>query len=84
MTKALRVSAARAALEEIVEAGRKSERQERVSTGGLLQQRKRNLSYEEIRELAGYHAERGSLPPGYSNTQASHIREPARQRRKPP
>ena len=65
MTKALRVSAARAALEEIVEAGRKSERQERVSLGGLLQQRKRNLSYEEMRELAGYHAERGSLPPGF-------------------
>ena len=64
MTKARHVSAVRAALDEIVEAGRKSERQEGVSLGGLLQQRKRNLSYEEIRELAGYHAERGSLPPG--------------------
>ncbi len=73
MTKALHVSAARAALEEIVEAGRKNERQERVSLGGLLQQRKSNLSYEEIRELTGHHAERGSLPPGYSNTQASHF-----------
>ena len=78
-------AARRTALDEIVQAGRAGKRQERwVVLGGLLQQGKRNLSYEEIRELAGYHAERGSLPPGYSNAQASHVREPKRQRRKPP
>ena len=62
-------------LEEIVEAGRTKKRQERwLVLGGFLQQEgKRNLSYEEIRELAGYHAEKGSLPPGYTNTRASHL-----------
>ena len=72
-------------LDEIVEAGRTKKRQERwVVLGGLMQQGKRNLSYEEIRELAGYHAEKGSLPPGYTNTRASHLRQPTGQRRKPP
>ncbi len=75
---------ARTALNEIVAAGRTKKRQERwVVLGGLLQQGKRNLSYEEIRELAGYHAERGGLPPGCTNAQASHVREQKRQRRKP-
>ena len=76
---------ARTALDEILQAGRVHQRQERwVVLGGLLQQGKRNLSYQEIRELAGYHAERGGLPPGYTDAQASHLREPTRQRRKPP
>ena len=35
--------------------------------GGLLMQGKRNLSYEEIRELAGYHADKSALPSGYHN-----------------
>ena len=76
---------ARAALDEILAAGRTKQWQEGwVVPGGLLQQGKGNLSYEEIRELAGRHAERGSLPPGYSNTRSSHVRELERQRRKPP
>ncbi len=45
---------ARTALDEILAAGRTKKRQERwVVLGGLLQQGKRNLSYEEIREQAG-------------------------------
>ncbi len=76
---------ARAELEEIVAAGRSKQRQERwVVLGGLLQQWKRKLSYEETRELAGYHAEKGSLPPGYHNARSPHLREPERKRRKPP
>ena len=56
---------ARTALDELMAVGRSKKKQERwVVLGGLLQQGKRNLSYEEIRELAGYHAEKGSLPPG--------------------
>ena len=40
---------ARTALDEILAAGRTTKRQERwVVMGGLLQQGKRNLSYEEI------------------------------------
>ena len=75
---------ARTALDEIVAAGRTRKRQERwVVLGGLMQQGKRNLSYQEIRELAGYHAEKGSLPPGYANARSPHLLEPQRQRRKP-
>ena len=55
---------ARTALDEIA-AGAKKRQERWVVLGGLLQQGKRNLSYEEIRERAGYHAEKGSLPPGY-------------------
>ena len=76
---------ARTALDEILAAGRTKKRQERwVVLGGLLQQGKRNLSYEEIREQAGYHAEKGSLPPGYHNARSPHLGEPERKRRKPP
>ena len=47
-------AARRTALDEIVQAGRAGKRQERwVVLGGLLQQGKRNLSYEE-KQLA-YH-----------------------------
>ena len=76
---------ARTALNEIVAAGHTKKLQERwVVLGGRLQQGKRNLSYEEIRQLAGYHAENGSIPPGYSNTRASHLSEPKRERQEPP
>ena len=76
---------ARTALDEIVAAGRTRKRQERwVVLGGLMQQGKRNLSYQEIRELAGYHAEKGGLPPGCTNARSPHLLEPQRQRRKPP
>ena len=75
----------RRALDEILAKGRTKRRQERwVVLGGLLMQGKRNLSYEEIRELAGYHAEKGGIPSGYSNTRTSHFPEPKRQRGKPP
>ena len=74
---------ARTALDELMAAGRTKKRQERwVVLGGLLQQGKRNLSYEEIRELTGYHAEKGSLPPGYTNARPSDVRKPKRERRK--
>ena len=76
---------ARAALDEIMAKGRTKQLQEHwVVLEGRLQQGKRNLSYEEIRELAGYHAERGGIPSGYTNTRSSNISEPKRQRRKPP
>ena len=75
---------AKATLDAIAAEGARKQHEKWVVLGGLLQQGKRTLSYEEMRELAGYHAERGSLPPGYSNTQASHLREPTRHRRKPP
>ena len=75
--------ARRTALDELLAKGRTKTRQERwVVLGGLLMQGKRNLSYEEIRELAGYHAEKGALPPGYNNARTSHLREPDRKRRK--
>ncbi len=76
---------ARAALDEIMAMGRTKKLQERwVVLEGRLQQGKRNLSYEEIRELAGYHAENGRIPPGYKNARSSNISEPKRERRKPP
>ena len=72
----------RTALDEILAKGRTKTRQERwVVLGGLLMQGKRDLSYEE-RELAGYHAEKGTLPPGYNDARSSHLPEPDRKRRK--
>ena len=74
----------RTALDEILVKGQTKKRQERwVVLGGLLMQGKRNLSYEEIRELAGYHADKTSVPSGYHNARPPHLREPDRQRRKP-
>ena len=74
----------RTALDEILAKGRTKTRQERwVVLGGLLMQGKRNLSYEEIRELAGYHADKTAVPSGYHNARSPHLREPDRQRRKP-
>ncbi len=78
------VGDARTALDEIMAKGRTKKRQERwVVLGGLLMQGKRNLSYEEIRELAGYHADKSALPSGYSNTRPPHFSEPVGKRRKP-
>ena len=75
---------ARAALEEIAAKGRAKQLQEPwVVLGGRLLQGKRNLSYEEIRELAGYHAKKG-VPSGYTNARSSHFPESKRERRKPP
>ena len=72
---------ARTALDELMAAGRTKKRQERwVVLGGLLQHGHRKLSYEEIRELAGYHAEKGSLPPGYARP--PDVRKPKREHRK--
>ena len=72
----------RTALDEIMAKGRTKKRQERwVVLGGLLMQGKRNLSSEEIRELAGYHADKSALPPGYSNARPPHLSEPVGKRR---
>ena len=73
---------ARTALDEIMAKGRTKTRQERwVVLGGLLMQGKRNLSYEEIRELAGYHADKSALPSGYSNARPPHFSKPVGKRR---
>ena len=73
--------ARRTALDEILVKGQAKKRQELwVVLGGLLMQGKRNLSYEEIRELAGYHADRTALPPGYSDTRSSDLREQDRRK----
>ena len=76
------VQADRTALDELMAKGLKHKKQERwVVLGGLLMQGKRNLSYEEIRELAGYHADTGALPSGYHSARPSHISEPVGKRR---
>ena len=73
----------RTALDEILAKGRTKTRQERwVVLGGLLMQGKRNLSYEEIQKLAGYHADKTAVPSGYHNARPSHLPEPDRKRRK--
>ena len=73
---------ARTALDEIMAKGRTKKRLERwVVLGGLLMQGKRNLSYEAIRELAGYHADKSALPSGYSNARPPHLSEPVGKRR---
>jgi len=73
---------ARTALDEIMAKGRTKKRQERwVVLGGLLMQGQRNLSYEEIRELAGYHADKSALPSGYHNARPPHFSEPVVKRR---
>ena len=76
------VQADRTALDELMAKGLKHKKQERwVVLGGLLMQGKRNLSYEEIRELAGYHADKSALPNGYSNTRAPDFPKPVGKRR---
>ena len=72
---------ARAALEEILAKGRLKQRQKWVALGGRLVQEKRNLSYEEIREIAKRDDKKG-LSSGYSDPRTPYISEPQRQRRK--
>ncbi len=65
------VQADRTALDELMAKGLKHKKQERwVVLGGLLMQGHQTPSYEEIRELAGYHADQNALPNGYSNTRS--------------
>ena len=72
----------RTALDELMAKGRTKKRQERwVVLGGLLMQAKRNLSYEEIRELAGYHADKSALPSGYHSARPPDISKPVGKRR---
>ncbi len=72
----------RTALDELMAKGRTQKRQERwVVLGGLLMQGKRNLSYEEIWELAGYHADTSALPSGYSTARPPPLSEPVVKRR---
>jgi len=68
-----KVQSDRTALDELMAKGMKHKKQERWTVlGGLLMQGHRTPSYEEIRELAGYHADK-ALPNGYSNARASDI-----------
>ena len=71
---------AQATLDAIAAEGARKRHEKWIVFGGLLQQGKRHLSYKEIRELAGYNAKKGNRPPGYSDTQASHLRETTRKR----
>ena len=72
----------RTALDEIMAKGRTKKRQERwVVLGGLLMQGHRTPSYEEIRELAGYHADKNALPSGYSNTRSPDLSKQVGKRR---
>ena len=67
------VQSDRTALDELMAKGIKHKKQERwVVLGGLLMQGHRTPTYEEIRELAGYHADK-ALPNGYPNARASDI-----------
>ena len=70
----------RTALDELMAKGLKHKKQERwIVLGGLLMQGHRTPSYEEIRELAGYHAD--TLPSGYSNTRSPDVSKPIGKRR---
>ncbi len=76
------VQADRTALDELMAKGLKHKKQERwVVLGGLLMQGHRTPTYEEIRELAGYHADKNALPSGYSNTRSSDLSEQVGKRR---
>ncbi len=68
------VQADRTALDELMAKGLKHKKKERwVVIGGLLMQGNRTPSYEEIRELAGYHADKSALPSGYTNSRSSDV-----------
>ena len=76
------VQADRTALDELMAKGRTHKKHERwVVLGGLLMQGHRTPSYEEIRELAGYHADKSALPNGYSNSRAPDVSKPVGKRR---
>ena len=71
----------RTALDELMAKGMKHKKKERwVVIGGLLMQGHRTPSYEEIRELAGYHADK-ALPSGYHSARPPQISEPVGKRR---
>ena len=75
------VQADRTALDELMAKGLKHKKQERwVVLGGLLMQGHRTPTYEEIRELAGYHADK-TLPSGYSNTRSPDLSKQVGKRR---
>ena len=75
------VQSDRTALDELMAKGIKHKKQERwVVLGGLLMQGHRTPTYEEIRELAGYHADK-ALPSGYSNTRSRDVSKPIGKRR---
>ena len=75
-----KVQSDRTALDELMAKGLKHKKQERwVVLGGLLMQGHRTPSYEEIRELAGYHAD--TLPNGYSNTRSPDVPKQVGKRR---
>ena len=76
-----RVQSDRTALDELMAKGLKHKKKERwVVIGGLLMQGHRTPSYEEIRELAGYHADK-ALPSGYHSARPPQISEPVGKRR---
>ena len=76
-----KVQSDRTALDELMAQGLKHKKQERwVVLGGLLMQGHRTPSYEEIRELAGYHADK-ALPSGYSNTRSPDVPKQVGKRR---
>ena len=76
------VQADRTALDELMAKGLQHKKQERwVVWGGLLMQGHRTPAYEEIRELAGYHADKNALPSGYSNTRSPDVSKSVGKRR---
>ena len=75
------VQADRTALDELMAKGLKHKKKERwVVIGGLLMQGHQTPSYEEIRELAGYHADK-ALPSGYSTARSPDVSKQVGKRR---
>ena len=75
------VQADRTALDELMAKGLKHKKKERwVVIGGLLMQGHRTPSYEEIRELAGYHADK-ALPSGYTTSRSPDLPKSVGKRR---
>ena len=75
-----KVQSDRTALDELMAKGLKHKKQERwIVLGGLLMQGHRTPSYEEIRELAGYHAD--TLPSGYTASRSPDVPKPVGKRR---
>ena len=76
------VQADRTALEELMAKGLKHKKQERwVVLGGLLMQGHKTPSYEEIRELCGYHADKSAVPSGYHSARPSNVSKQVVKRR---
>ena len=76
------LQADRTALDELMAKGLKHKKQERwVVLGGLLMQGHRTPSYEEIRELAGYHADKNTLPSGYTASRSPDVPKQVGKRR---